>query len=44
MEYDEMEEIEESEGQLLYEKQREFYLKTLGEDKVNQIEDLTNLD
>ena len=44
MEYDEMEEIEESEGQLLYEKQREYYLKMLGEDKINQIEDLTNLE
>ena len=38
------EEFEESEGQLLYEKQREYYLKMLGEDKINQLEDLTNLE
>ena len=44
MEYGEDEEIEESEGQLLYEKQREYYLKMLGEDKINQLEDLTNLE
>ena len=44
MEYEEGEEIEESEGQLLYEKQREYYLKMLGEDKINQLEDLTNLE
>ena len=35
---------EESEGQLLYEKQREYYLKMLGEEKVKNIEDLTNLE
>ena len=45
MEYgDGEEEIEESEGQLLYEKQREYYLRMLGEDKINQLEDLTNLE
>jgi hypothetical protein len=44
MGYEEIEDIEESEGQLLYEKQREYYLKMLGEDKINQIEDLTNLE
>ena len=44
MGYDDIEDIEESEGQLLYEKQREYYLKMLGEDKLNQIEDLTNLE
>ena len=44
MEYEGDEEIEESEGQLLYEKQREYYLKMLGEDKINQLEDLTNLE
>ena len=44
MNYEEGEEIEESEGQLLYEKQREYYLKMLGEDKINQLEDLTNLE
>ena len=44
MEFEEGEEIEESEGQLLYEKQREYYLKMLGEDKINQLEDLTNLE
>ena len=38
------EEFEESEGQLLYEKQREYYLKMLGEEKVKNIEDLTNLE
>ena len=38
------EEVEESEGQLLYEKQREYYLKMLGEEKVKNIEDLTNLE
>ena len=38
------EEYEESEGQLLYEKQREYYLKMLGEEKVKNIEDLTNLE
>ena len=37
-------EYEESEGQLLYEKQREYYLKMLGEEKVKNIEDLTNLE
>ena len=35
---------EESEGQLLYEKQREYYLKMLGEEKVKNIEDLSNLE
>ena len=44
MEYEGEEEIEESEGQLLYEKQRDYYLKMLGEDKINQLEDLTNLE
>ena len=44
MDYEEGEEIEESEGQLLYEKQREYYLKMLGEDKINQLEDLSNLE
>ena len=38
------EELEESEGQLLYEKQREYYLKMLGEEKVKNLEDLTNLE
>ena len=38
------EEMEESEGQLLYEKQREYYLKMLGEEKVKNLEDLTNLE
>ena len=38
------EEIEESEGQLLYEKQREYYMKMLGEDKVKNIEDLSKLE
>ena len=38
------EEFEESEGQLMYEKQREYYLKMLGEEKVKNIEDLTNLE
>ena len=43
--YDEGEEdFEESEGQLLYEKQREYYLKMLGEEKVKNIEDLSNLE
>ena len=42
--YEEGEEIEESEGQLLYEKQRDYYLKMLGEDKVKNLEDLTNLE
>ena len=42
--YEDYEDIEESEGQLLYEKQREYYLKMLGEDKINQLEDLTNLE
>jgi hypothetical protein len=42
--YEGDEEFEESEGQLLYEKQREYYLKMLGEDKVKNIEDLTNLE
>ena len=43
--YEEGEEgYEESEGQLLYEKQREYYLKMLGEEKVKNIEDLTNLE
>ena len=42
--YEEGEEIEESEGQILYEKQREYYLKMLGEDKVRNLEDLTNLE
>ena len=40
---EEEEEIEESEGQLLYEKQREYYLKMLGDEKINYLEDLTNL-
>ena len=40
--YEGEEEYEESEGQLLYEKQREYYLKMLGE--VKNIEDLTNLE
>ena len=44
MGYEDIEDIEESEGQLLYEKQREYYLKMLGEDKINQLEDLTNLE
>ena len=38
------EDFEESEGQLLYEKQREYYLKMLGEEKVKNIEDLSNLE
>jgi len=38
------EEYEESEGQLLYEKQREYYLKMLGEDQIKNLEDLTNLE
>ena len=42
--YEGEEEYEESEGQLLYEKQREYYLKMLGEEKVKNIEDLTNLE
>ena len=43
--YEEGEEgYEESEGQLLYEKQRKYYLKMLGEEKVKNIEDLTNLE
>jgi hypothetical protein len=42
--YEGDEEFEESEGQLLYEKQREYYLKMLGEDKVKNIEDLMNLE
>ncbi len=42
--YEEGEEIEESEGQLLYEKQRDYYLKMLGEDKIKNLEDLTNLE
>ena len=42
--YEGDEEFEESEGQLLYEKQREYYLKMLGEEKVKNIEDLTNLE
>ena len=42
--YEGEEEDEESEGQLLYEKQREYYLKMLGEEKVKNIEDLTNLE
>ena len=37
-------EIEESEGQILYEKQRDYYLKMLGEDKIKNLEDLTNLE
>jgi hypothetical protein len=40
----EEEEYEESEGQLLYEKQREYYLKMLGEDQIKNLEDLTNLE
>ena len=42
--YEGEEQYEESEGQLLYEKQREYYLKMLGEEKVKNIEDLTNLE
>ena len=42
--YEGEEDYEESEGQLLYEKQREYYLKMLGEEKVKNIEDLTNLE
>ena len=42
--YEGEEEYEESEGLLLYEKQREYYLKMLGEEKVKNIEDLTNLE
>jgi hypothetical protein len=42
--YEGEDEYEESEGQLLYEKQREYYLKMLGEEKVKNIEDLTNLE
>ena len=43
--YDEGEEdFEESEGQLLYEKQREYYLKMLGEEKVKNMEDLSHLE
>ena len=42
--YEGEEDFEESEGQLLYEKQREYYLKMLGEEKVKNIEDLTNLE
>ena len=42
--YEEGEEIEESEGQILYEKQREYYLRMLGEDKIKNLEDLTNLE
>ena len=42
--YEGEEEYEESEGQLLYEKQREYYLKMLGGEKVKNIEDLTNLE
>ena len=42
--YEGEEEYEESEGQLLYEKQRDYYLKMLGEEKVKNIEDLTNLE
>ena len=41
---EEEEEYEESEGQLLYEKQRDYYLKMLGEDQVKNLEDLTNLE
>ena len=41
---EEDEEYEESEGQLLYEKQREYYLKMLGEDQIKNLEDLTNLE
>ena len=44
MGYEDNEDIEESEGQLLYEKQREYFLKMLGEEKINQLEDLTNLE
>ena len=40
----EEEDYEESEGQLLYEKQREYYLKMLGEDQIKNLEDLTNLE
>ena len=43
VEYDDEEEVEESEGQLLYEKKREYYLKMLGEENVKNLEDLTNL-
>ena len=42
--YEGEDEYEESEGELLYEKQREYYLKMLGEEKVKNIEDLTNLE
>ena len=38
------EDIEESEGQLLYEKQRDYYIKMLGEDKIKNIEDLSKLE
>ena len=44
MGYEDNEDIEESEGQLLYKKQREYFLKMLGEEKINQLEDLTNLE
>ena len=40
------EEIEKSEGQLLYEKQRDYYLKMINEDNIdniNNFEDLNNL-
>ena len=44
IEYENNEDIEESEGQLLYEKQRNYYLKMLGQDKINQLEDLSKLE
>ena len=37
-------EVEESEGQLNFEKQRDYYLKMLGEDKVKNLEDLTQME
>ena len=40
----EEEEREKSEGELLYEKQRDYYLKMLGEDYMRKIEDLTSLE
>jgi len=44
MDYAEEEDVEESEGQLLYEKKRDYYLKMLGEDNLKNLEDLTNLE
>jgi len=38
------EEIAESEGQLMYEKQKEFYLKMLGEENLKNLEDFSKLE